>query len=159
MATGIGSITWATPGHLKCATHKTFRLSCEQYDSLKQRAGDGREICRLEAAAIEPWPLHIRTHDPSVGKWAVRGLLCHPCNLKLRSDRRVSRTPEIEQYMLNAWYLGECRKADVSPVRPPEPGLGSSVTAGGHWWMRMELEGTFCWGSDGHEQVDIQELA
>ena len=144
MAAGIGSITWATPGHVKCATHKTFRLTCKQYDVLLERAGNCCEICGLEATAIEPWPLDI-DHDPSVGKWAVRGLLCHPCNLKLRSDRRVARTPEIERYMLNAWYLEQCRLAGASPVMPPEPGLGSSLRAGGYWWMHMTLDRPSGW--------------
>lgn len=65
-----------------CGAHKYYFLTCEDYDRLAARA-DGRcEICSIPAENTPHRQLHI-DHDPSVGRGAVRGLLCSRCNTRL----------------------------------------------------------------------------
>lgn len=129
------NVTWATPAHGQCATHRPYRLSCGQLDELIERSGNCCEICRGEAAGSAWGVLHI-DHDPGVGKWAVRGLLCSACNVRLRADRKMPRTPQIEGYLQRAWYLGELRRRGVSAEKWAEPGLGSTIVVDGTSWMR-----------------------
>lgn len=89
------------PAHLVCVTHSDHKLTCEEYDALRARAGDCCEICGWE------YGLHI-DHDRRIdGLHAVRGLLCAKCNALMRYvDEGTKDSPLAEKYEENAWYRG-----------------------------------------------------
>lgn len=68
-----------THGH---NSHPRYRLTCDEMDQLLARSGNRCEVCDIPAAETTQGHLMI-DHDHALGKWAVRGLLCHRCNVTL----------------------------------------------------------------------------
>lgn len=86
----------------RCA-HDLYKMSCEEFDQLHQRA-DGRcEICGVLPEDTQHGKLHI-DHDRPRGQDAVRGLLCSPCNTRLGRDAQFVATPEALRYLTNPWH-------------------------------------------------------
>jgi hypothetical protein len=111
-------------------------MVCEQFDRLLARADGKCELCGADEEDSAWGQLHI-DHEHQVGQWAVRGLLCDACNLKLQRGRRLPPTPRLQRYLANAWYEQEVARLGVSMDLPPEPGLGSTVSAGNRRWIRL----------------------
>jgi hypothetical protein len=73
-------------------------MTCVELDELRLRAADRCEICRISAVQTGHGMLHI-DHDPRLGQWAVRGLLCSPCNSRLQHG--VAWNAAAERYLEN----------------------------------------------------------
>lgn len=104
-------MTHAKPPKSPCA-HRRYRMSCDEYDALVERAGARCEICRRAGEDTGHGYLVI-DHDDRVGIWAVRGLLCSRCNLQVAYLRLPA--DETNAYMANAWYL---REHGIEPAAP-----------------------------------------
>lgn len=140
-------VVWATPEHERCSRHRNYALTCDQFDALLERAGGHCELCGADREDSAWGCLHI-DHEHQVGRWAVRGLLCDACNLKLQRGRRLPRTPRLERYLANAWYATEIDRLGLSPDLPDEPALGSIiVVAKGGNWTRLSATIEASWGS------------
>lgn len=86
--------------HGACS-HAKYRMTCQQYDDLRDAANGRCQICgQIERYA--PGARLQTDHEKSLGYWAVRGLLCVPCNVNL-GHGNVSG-PEVDRYLANPWY-------------------------------------------------------
>lgn len=96
------------------ATRSRYSLTGEDYDAIHARQGGKCGICGTAA------PLVI-DHDHEHDTRAVRGLLCHPCNVGLRSVDGGWRepTPQQRAYLDAAWHL------EHRPGLPPLARLAS----------------------------------
>lgn len=90
-----------TVGHEACRLHRSYELSCLDWDNL-QMLGAG--CCHCCGALTDELKVD---HDHTYGKAAVRGLVCHTCNVRLayvdsggRAATMVERT-----YLDSAWHL------------------------------------------------------
>lgn len=119
------------PDHEKCATHKNYSLSCDQYEGLLKASGGRCQVCGFPAAQMPQQKLYI-DHDNRRGHWAVRGLLCHRCNTVLGIDRDIARSPELAAYLTDAWYIRMLVGLGLTPDVPPEPPVGALVKFGHH---------------------------
>ena len=95
--------------------HKHYSLSCEEFEDLLRRANHGCEICKRPGVETGHKKLFI-DHDPRIGLWAVRGLLCASCNSKLANDNVFSE--EVEAYLLLPIRQ---RKSKPRRARNPNP--------------------------------------
>jgi len=99
--------------------HKVYRLDCVEFDALIQRARDRCEICGTTGPATKSGKLYI-DHDPYLGNWAVRGLLCNSCNNRLEVNN-VFR-PEAALYLARAWRTESDQPRFPAPrKRGPRP--------------------------------------
>ncbi|WP_176741390.1 endonuclease domain-containing protein [Streptomyces sp. LUP30] len=118
--------------HRSCQ-HKSYRLTCADYEALVAEAGNRCQICGTPGPSTWRRKLVI-DHDHEVGQWAVRGLLCPPCNTTLPEGR----TPAAEQaaYLAAPWYA-----RFVQPLTLPEPDDGAGVSDGinGLWERSGDL--------------------
>jgi Recombination endonuclease VII len=110
------------PDHDRCDTHRGYKLSCEQYERLLARSGQLCEICRKSVAHTQSGKLNI---DHSGPWWAVRGLLCTPCNTALRNGS--AWLPGAAEYLANTWWLQECRRLGAPTALGDEPEIGSVI--------------------------------
>lgn len=83
-------------GHGRCARHRTYDLSCEEFDWLRERSGQRCEHCHVPEAETPHQQLHI-DHDARIGWHAVRGLLCSKCNTSL--DRGLLDPTSAGRYL------------------------------------------------------------
>jgi hypothetical protein len=122
--------------HATCV-HETYGMTCPEFDRLYADAQGRCQICGAPADETPQKMLHI-DHDASVGRWAVRGLLCSACNTSIgRSESARSRQTTID-YLSSPWYA-RCLRSLELPDFLPEPPLGSSVeTRQGKVWTRSE---------------------
>jgi hypothetical protein len=109
------------PGHESCA-HKHYLMSCGQYEHLLNRANGRCEMCGIPGMATPHRKLHI-DHDIRHGIWAVRGLLCQPCNTHMHHP---SRSFNRVRFLANPWFV-EMLAANNAPLRIAEPPIGSTV--------------------------------
>jgi hypothetical protein len=139
-----------TPKHPSCY-HTGYSLSCAEYDDLLSKA-DGR--CMLCTAAAK---LNI-DHDHKLGGWAVRGLLCKLCNVRMRyiDAGTAWAGPAVAVYLANAWHLSQpssaAKQARVKPrVDCPTCGYEVGQHRNGklvrHWSRLSEQQGTICRGA------------
>lgn len=110
------------PDHDQCDTHWKYKLSCEQYERLLARSGQLCEIDRKSVQHTQTGKLNI---DHSGPWWAVRGLLCTPCNTALRNGS--AWLPGAAEYLANTWWLQECRRLGLPSSLGDEPGIGSAI--------------------------------
>ncbi|MFF3665517.1 endonuclease domain-containing protein [Microtetraspora malaysiensis] len=89
--------------HHKTCQHVAYRLTCEDFDLLYERAEGKCEICRIPEEQTATGRLDI-DHDYDYGYIAVRGLLCRPCNSLLGPAARRSH-PRIGHYMRHPFFL------------------------------------------------------
>lgn len=112
------------------ATHRQYRMTCLDYEDLYSRAGGRCEICRNRDHA-RGRRLHI-DHDDQRGLWAVRGLLCAPCNTGLDllpHGQRIS-------YLANPWVDERYGTlTEQLPEPPPRTTVWASVPC--RRWRRL----------------------
>ncbi|WP_319052675.1 endonuclease domain-containing protein [Streptomyces europaeiscabiei] len=108
--------------HSTCQ-HTSYLLDCEEYDRLVDRAQGVCEICRVAGGDTKHGFLVI-DHDSAVGRWAVRGLLCHNCNTKLP---RGAKPAWADLYLDNPWWFMEWQARGVGLESLDEPPRGTRV--------------------------------
>lgn len=119
-------------GHNPC-WHRRYRLTCAEYNELYVRANGCCEVCEIpEAATPDKILCTDHDHDPALGLWAVRGLLCTRCNTLEGAGKLVG--PRAEAYFANPWYLG--RRGLVG--WPDQPPVGAVIRLGQTQWKRSE---------------------
>lgn len=110
--------------HARCA-HRVYKMTCEEYDALAARANGSCQLC------AGPIRRGLLDHDHSVGRWAIRGLVCSRCNSRLMmvDHGRWERTEDVDRYLRNAWHLtlrpngapewvkAESRPREIRPAR------------------------------------------
>lgn len=132
------------PDHATCKTHRHYKLNCDQYESLLRRSGQHCEICQRSCAKTSHGKLFI---DHQYALWGVRGLLCNPCNSRLRSG--PSSWQRAERYLANSWWEQQCSALGLPAGRRPEPGVGSAIRNqwgtiwinAGDWWRAPTQKG------------------
>lgn len=87
-------------GHEDCRHHK-YGLSCRHFEQLLRRSQNRCEICEMPAEENTFGKLFIE-HDHDVGRWAVRGLVCLPCNRLLAHPRAKTLAAK---YLAAAWHV------------------------------------------------------
>jgi len=101
------------PHYPRCA-HRTYHMTCEQFEALLVRAASRCELCGASAwpGRVHDFIRHERfelfmDHDHRLGFRAVRGLVCPSCNgVMMRVDAGLREpSPEIRAYLDNPWYL------------------------------------------------------
>lgn len=123
---------WKTPEHGQCATHRPYRLDCDEFDRLYADSEGRCRICRVTAQEQDyDGPLHI-DHDPWIGKWAVRGLLCQRCNTGLAHGRRIEYSDDIQRYLDDPWWKRDCISRGLPTEEPSEPPHDAWVLANGY---------------------------
>jgi len=119
-----------------CATHRRYMMDCETFDALWKRARGRCEICEIRSERTPHGVLHI-DHDPLVGRWGVRGLLCSRCNSALHlaclDPKRVAA------YLGDPYWKHILDAHGVAADGIPEPGIGAIVRVGRTLaWQRTE---------------------
>lgn len=141
------------PRHTSCGTHPRYGLSCAEYDDLLRLAKGRCKICKVSAD-----PLFI-DHDHTLGDWAVRGLICNGCNLRLAKVEagKHKTTAAVSRYLANAWHKRQASSAvKAARMRPqqncPACGKLTSVHQNGrlfrHWSRLPGNHNTICPGAD-----------
>ena len=88
------------PHHATCR-HQAYRLTCAEFEKLLADCQYSCATCGSTGAETTLGMLVI-DHDGQVGDWAVRGMLCTPCNVSIRVDRDV---PDwAERYLADPWW-------------------------------------------------------
>ncbi|MFJ9012366.1 endonuclease domain-containing protein [Streptomyces canus] len=92
--------------HASCY-HTSYRLTCAEYDDLLRLAQGCCKICK------EPTETFYIDHDHALGDWAVRGLLCNGCNLRLAKveSGKHEKTAAVARYLANAWHRRQASSA------------------------------------------------
>lgn len=111
--------------------HIRYAMSCDDLEDLLKRASHRCEICGCFGSSTKHGKLFI-DHDPRLGDWAVRGLLCNLCNSNLD---RLSH-PKAVAYMSSPWHHEMLAKRGLSSTVQPEPSLGTRVYVKGRTWTR-----------------------
>jgi recombination endonuclease VII len=112
-----------------------YLLSCAEYDVLVADHDARCAICRRTAGETSHGFLCI-DHDPPVGDWAVRGLLCSSCNGRLSMS--PGWRPEAEVYLAFPWYRQWLRERALPTAAQPEPPLGATIMEGHRSWRRTK---------------------
>lgn len=105
-------------------SHRVYQLDCAEYDRLWGHAGGRCQICGVAPEQTKHGFLVV-DHDASVGQWAVRGLLCTPCNTGITVSPTYSR--EFEAYMAAPWWRKRLSEQGLSAEMRPEPPVGTDV--------------------------------
>jgi len=85
--------------------HRSYGMSCDQFDDLYRSASGRCEICGVRGEDTPTSRLFI-DHDQAVGYYAVRGLLCNSCNTLL-GIRGGGFTVAAEAYLTaKSWHVG-----------------------------------------------------
>lgn len=113
---GTLTINHEVPPCGRCS-HKRYKLSCEEYDDLVGHARGRCQTCSRTGEETEHGFLVI-DHDPLVGIWGVRGLLCSSCNLQIAYERLPKEV--MKAYLDNPWYA---RRRSVPVPRGKRPAL------------------------------------
>ena len=108
--------------HSTCQ-HTAYLLDCEEYDRLADRAQGVCEICHVDPDGTKHGLLVI-DHDSTIGRWAVRGLLCHNCNTKLP---RGAKPDWAGHYLGNPWWFTEWQARGIGLENLNEPPQGTRV--------------------------------
>ncbi|MFG2977736.1 endonuclease domain-containing protein [Streptomyces sp. NPDC048331] len=121
------------PAGRQCS-HTRYRLSCDEFDKLMRAVRSRCQLCGRTAAETGHGHLVV-DHDPQVGDWAVRGVLCSACNLSIEYGR--SEVAATARYLEDPWYQRVLDERGVA-ITPPEPPLGTTVRAGRRSWLRTD---------------------
>lgn len=139
-STGLGALQLdlLSTGHKPC-THRKYLMSCEQWDQLNAQANGQCQICGSLGCQTKNGKLFI-DHEPHVGRWAVRGLLCNGCNSSfgyLLVSSNTEKAMKANLYQKTAWYTDMLSSLGFTATLPPEP-MDGSVFADfiGRRWRR-----------------------
>ena len=114
---------------MSCTNHRRYLMTCEQYAELEARGRGCCEICGRLPGQTSHRMLYI-DHEPFLGNWAVRGILCGRCNSGLDLPSVVPQDVRAH-YLASSWYH-----------RLPEPiDEPDSLVVQGRWertWIRDE---------------------
>jgi hypothetical protein len=117
-----------------CLAHRSYALTCGQYESLRERCGDRCELCGLPGAQSD-WAKLAIDHHASVGQWAVRGLLCTGCNTNMR--RVPDGDEQLQTFIDQSWFLGELHRLGLRVGEYPQPRIGTVIASPlGRTWRR-----------------------
>jgi hypothetical protein len=101
-----------------------------------QDTGQRCEICGCPPQGNTAGKLFI-DHDNQLGRWAVRGLLCHRCNSlnAVRPGWNVRAPEGSDRYLANPWYRRQLAHRGLSADLPAEPDRSALVhdSLGGLW--------------------------
>jgi hypothetical protein len=106
--------------HRTCQ-HVAYRLTCEDVDLRLEQNGGRCEICGVPSESTYKGMLYI-DHDYKYGYYAVRGLLCNACNLRLDDDT-LERTEKEVRYLSDPWWLDLLKRRhaeNVAAARRPQ---------------------------------------
>lgn len=80
--------------------HHSYHLSCEEFDDLCERADSQCEICQSRSFSLTV------DHDHSLGRRAIRGLVCQSCNNRLGYVDAGIRPPTVDEfrYLAAPWH-------------------------------------------------------
>jgi hypothetical protein len=96
-------ITW-TPERNRAAKIRSFGLTVEQYDALREQQGGACAICRQVTETLRPD--HDHACCPSKSRACgrcIRGLLCSKCNVGLGNfDDDIARLISAADYLIRA---------------------------------------------------------
>lgn len=121
-----------TRADLRCTHALSYGLTCDDYDSLRERAKDRCEICRRSGPETPRGELVIdHFHSEGQGLFFVRGLLCDRCNSVMQRHDGVSPwgpksrpfAERARKYHLNAFGRPSAEvlaRADVAIQRRAE---------------------------------------
>lgn len=125
------------PDHDRCNTHRGYKLSCDQYESLLARCGQRCEICRYVNGAPGRLKMHIDHRGP---RWAVRGLLCNGCNTRLQDANAFSGA--AARYLVRPWWKRQCAAHGIpADPRNAQPPVGSAIrNQWGVIWMHVSQD-------------------
>lgn len=142
--------------HATCTAHRHYLLSCDEYVTMREAVNECCALCGLPEAQ-QPTPRLQIDHDPGVGQWAVRGLLCVRCNTSLFDPvTRGLPAQDVASYLGNAWW-------HTLPPPIAEPLAVGAVVLGRwsrrwvydgaawngkhrtrhHWWRMAHMEGPY----------------
>jgi hypothetical protein len=100
--------------HKPCS-HKAYKLTCAQFDELFA-AMEGRcQICRRLGYEAPHGMLYV-DHDRPLGDYAVRGLLCNPCNSSLGRVKGAFNDQQLA-YLSTPWHVGRLSPPPRRPKR------------------------------------------
>lgn len=107
--------------HGACVRHSAYRLTCEQFDAIRERSAGGCEVCTTA-------PGTYLDHDHEHHHGGARGLVCPSCNSRLR-EVEVRGLPAPEDV---ARYLETRRPiaGDLPPTRRPGGAVNMRQVAG-----------------------------
>lgn len=122
--------TSAAIGHVKptyypCA-HKKYLLTCEQFDQMLMVHQGHCPLCGQHQSCTSRGLLVV-DHDHRYGMWAVRGVICQPCNTRIEWGA-YSRMPRVEAYLANPWYATMLASRGLTPDGWAEPDVGEMVS-------------------------------
>ncbi len=103
----------ARPDGRPC-THVKYLLTCDEYEDMRTI---GRDLCQIcdKPASEEPSDALRIDHDPLLGWWAVRGLLCNRCNSGLPYERLAGL--RTDAYLADPWYARRLAEAGITLSR------------------------------------------
>lgn len=128
----------------RLCTHAAYMLTCDEYEELLNFTGNRCQVCGIPAADTDRGLLSI-DHDGMLGQWAVRGLLCQPCNVKIEFPSR--QVPEVDAYLAAPWYRVLLDRAGIEGTAIPEPPVGTYISVIGGWiHYRTESGWHTTWG-------------
>lgn len=122
-----------------CA-HQHYLLTCGEFDALADAFGRRCGICHRAPDETGHGYLCV-DHDPLIGPWAVRGLLCSDCNSRLAVANAFS--PAAGRYLADPWYARRIAQLGLRAEVLPEPPTGAWVMEGRRPWSRS-TEGWRC---------------
>jgi hypothetical protein len=119
------------PGHSRPAcgvcAHRRYLLTCAEYDELAAEYKGHCGICDVIERSRYGWL--VIDHDPFIADWAVRGLLCTPCNTRI-SVGYATTEAEIA-YLADPWYLRRLAVLGLGVEPPAEPPVGVTLCVRG----------------------------
>lgn len=104
---------------ITCQSHKTYLLSCDEYEQLWARSGGHCEACgrKVDVAGRN----YAIDHDHRYGVTAVRGIVCARCNFHLARLETPRFRPTFG-HGPGRWFSGYFNRAWFMRQRPsPEP--------------------------------------
>lgn len=86
----------------KCA-HRRYYLTCSEYDDMRDITGGRCWLCAVPENLSSTFTLMVPDHDHTLGRWAVRGLLCKACNIRVERPH-LHPGLDIAGYLANPWH-------------------------------------------------------
>jgi hypothetical protein len=90
---------------IRCAVHRNYSLTCEEFEALWARAEGRCELCGTDASKL------VIDHDHRYGMAAVRGLVCTRCNLYIGAFEKLMTFPGMKCRNPGGWFRPYFRRA------------------------------------------------